>query len=259
MSSARLRPLGLVSYNLTVYRRTWLNGVIISFVAPLLFLAGMGLGLGRLVGRNTGLVGGVSYLSFIAPGLLVATAMQTAAFETSFPILGKIMWMRIYEAVLSTPLTVSDVLVGEVVWLALRCTLVATIFTAVIAAFGVAHSALVVLSIPVAVLTGLAFGIPIMAYAATQRRDAGCAAINRFIILPLFLVSGTFFPIDRLPGPVRAVAWSTPLAHGVALARGLTLGSLRTGAALAHLAVLALYIGGGLLAARWTLTRRLVR
>lgn len=258
MSAALRRPLGLVAYNLTVYRRTWRGSVIISVVSPVLFLAGMGLGLGRLVGRGTGLVDGVSYLSFIAPGLLAASAMEAAAFESSFPILGRIQWMRIYEAVLSTPLTVRDVLVGEVAWLGLRFTLGAAIFTAVMAVLGVAHSALVVLAIPVAALTGLSFGIPIIAYAATQRRDSGFAAISRFIILPLFLVSGTFFPIDRLPAPVRAAAWSTPLTHGVALARSLSLGRPRAGTALSDLAVLGLYIALGLLLARRTMTRRLV-
>lgn len=259
MSAGWRRPLALVGYNLTVYRRTWRNGVIISFVSPVLYLAGMGLGLGRLVGRSSGLVDGVSYVSFIAPGLLVAAAMQTAAFEASHPILGKIMWVRMYEAVLSTPLTVDDVLAGEVVSLGLRFTLGATIFATVIAILGVAHSALVILSIPVAVLTGLAFGIPIMAFAATQARDSGFAAINRFIILPLFLVSGTFFPVDRLPALVRAVAWATPLAHGVALARSLALGRPRTTAStLTDLGVLTLYVVAGLAIARYTLTRRLV-
>jgi len=258
VSAVLRRPLGLVSYNLAVYRRTWRNGVIISFVSPLLFLAGMGLGVGHLIGRSTGPVEGMSYVSFIAPGLLAATTMQTAAFETTFPILGKIQWMRIYEAVLSTPLSVGDVLLGEVAWLALRLTLVATIFTAVMVALRISHSALVVLSIPVAVLTGLAFGLPIMAYAATQHRDSGFAALNRFIVLPLLLISGTFFPIERLPGSVGALVWATPLAHGVALARGLTVGQVRVAPAVAHLAVLVLYCGAGLLLARRTLTRRLV-
>jgi lipooligosaccharide transport system permease protein len=198
-------------------------------------------------------------VDFLAPGLLAATAMQTAAFECMYPILGKIMWDRIYDAMLATPLAVRDLLAGEVAWLALRLLLVSSIFWLVMAAFGVARTPESLLSIPVATLNGLAFATPVMAYTATKRSDSGFSAIIRFVITPLFLFGGAFFPITRLPGLFQAVAWMTPLAHGVALCRALVLGNAVAGESVLHLTVLTAYAVGGVIVARALLIKRLVK
>jgi lipooligosaccharide transport system permease protein len=248
----------VLEYDLAVYRRTWRGSILVSFVSPVLFLAAMGVGLGGLVHSGAGTVEGVSYLDFLAPGLMAATAMQTASVETTFPIMGKVHWMRTYEAMLATPLAVRDLLAGEVTWLLIRLTTVAVVFFSVMALFGVVTSPEALLAIPAAVLTGLAFGLPILAYSATQRNTVGFAAIERFIILPLFLLSGPFFPIDQLPQALQVVAWLAPLAHGVALTRGAVLGTLSSEATALHIAVLAAYAIAGSLAARVTLRRRLV-
>jgi lipooligosaccharide transport system permease protein len=248
----------VLEYDLLVYRRTWRGSVLVSFVSPVLFLAAMGLGLGGLVRSGVGTLDGVSYLDFLAPGLMAATAMQTASIETTFPIVGKVIWMRTYEGMLATPLAVRDLLAGEAAWLVIRLTTVAVVFFAVMLLFGVVTGPGALLPIPAAVLTGLAFGLPILAYSATQRNTVGFAALERFIILPLFLLGGAFFPIDRLPPFLQAVAWLAPLAHGVALTRGAVLGTLGSEAAAFHVAVLAAYAIAGALAARVTLRRRLV-
>jgi len=192
-------------------------------------------------------------------GLMAATAMQTSLFETTYPVIGKVYWHRIYDSMLATPLTVRDIWIGDLVWLALRFTTVALVYFAVMSIFGVVTSVEAVLAIPATVLTGLAFGIPIFAFSTTQSNDAGFAPINRFIILPLFLLSGPFFPMDQLPRVFEAVAWCAPLAHGVALARGAVLGTLGPGAGLLHAGVLLAYILAGTIAARITLRRRLLR
>jgi lipooligosaccharide transport system permease protein len=250
--------LHVVEYDAIAYRRTWRGSLLVSFISPLLFLAAMGVGLGDLVNRGSGGVAGVSYLHFLAPGLLAATAMQTATAEMTFPIMGKVHWLRIYEAMLATPLTVRDVLVGEVVWLSVRLAAVATIFFCVMAMFGVVTTPLALLAIPVGTVTGLAFGVPIMAFSATRHNDSGFAALQRFVIMPLFLLSGAFFPIDQLPRALEVVAWMAPLAHAVAVTRGAVLGSLGGWTTVGHVVVLAAYIAAGLVAARWALTRRLV-
>ncbi len=181
---------------------------------PVLFLAAMGVGLGSLVNRNAGAtshLGGISYLEFIAPGLLAATAMQIAAQESTYPVMGAIKWMRTYHAMLATPLRVIDVLVGHLAWIALRMVLVTTIFVAVMSAFGAAGSPMVVLDIPAGALTGMAFAAPIAAFAATRDNDAAFSPIFRFLVIPMFLFSGTFFPVQQLPAPLRAVAYAHPL------------------------------------------------
>ena len=222
----------------------------------------MGLGLGAYVDANQAL-GGVSYLAFLAPGLLVATCMQTAAFEATFPIMAGLVWSRVYHAMYATPIRGSDIALGNLAWMGARLLLVASIFTVVIVLFGAATSPLVVLAIPVAVLTGLAFAAPIAAFAATQRTPEKFAAIFRFGITPLFLFSGTFYPVESLPAIVQPLAWLTPLYHGIVLARGLSLGTIGVSPtiplALVHLAILLGFIGVGTFFAVRLITARLVR
>ncbi len=190
-------------YNARVYRRNWRGTLFVTFVGPMLFLASMGFGLGRFVdqGQNAaGALGGVTYAMFLAPALLAAQAMQTAGFESTYPIMGRIVWDKIYHGMLATPITVSGIVLGQLAWIAVRLFIVTGAFFLVMTAFGIVRSPLGVLAVPVAVLTGLAFSAPIVAFTATQRNDQGFNAIFRFGITPLFLFSGTFFPIDQLPG-----------------------------------------------------------
>jgi lipooligosaccharide transport system permease protein len=251
--------LRVFEHHLTVYRRTWKGSVFMSFVSPVLFLAAMGLGLGSLISRGpVRAVDGVAYLVFIAPGLLAASAMQSAYVETTYPIMARIQWERTYEGMLATPIAVLDVLAGEFGWLAFRLALGSGAFFLVMLLFGTIHTALGLLAIVAAVLTGLAFAAPILAWTATRRTDQSFALIGRFLITPLFLLGGVFFPLHQLPQLVQGIAWLTPLAHGVALARGLSLGVLAPSAGI-HLAVLLLYAGIGIVAARITLQRRLVQ
>jgi lipooligosaccharide transport system permease protein len=241
-----------------VFRRAWRGSVFMSFLQPTLFLLSMGIGLGVLVDRGgASLPQGVPYVVFLAPGLLAASCMQTASFESSFPISGKMTWRRNYEAIASTPIGVADIVLGELAWIALRLSAVATAFTVVLSAFGAARSPLIVAAIPAAVLTGLAFAAPIMAYAGVLKAGGNFNAVFRFIITPLFLFSGVFFPISRLPAPLQIVAAFTPLFHGVALARGLALETLGWREGLAHVAYLVGLLALGTCIAVWTFTRRL--
>jgi lipooligosaccharide transport system permease protein len=254
-----VRPaLRVAEYDLLTFQKSWKSAVMLYVVSPVLFLSAMGLGLGGLVASGRGHVGGVSYLQFLAPGLLVTTAMQTGAADTSYPIMNRLLWSRIYEAMLNTPLRVGDVLAGELLWVTARLGMASLIFYLVALCFGAGLSGLSVLAIPVAVLTGLAFAAPVLAYTATQRNDHGFSALMRFIILPLFLLGGSFFPVTQLPRFLQGVAWTTPLTHGVALARDLYLGGAGMPSALAHLAVLLAYAGIGIAVARVTMSRRLV-
>jgi lipooligosaccharide transport system permease protein len=250
--------LRVLEHHLLVYRRTWKGSVFMSFVSPILFLAAMGLGLGSLISRGpVRTVEGLSYVAFLAPGLLAATAMQSAFVETTYPIMARLQWLRTYDGMLATPIAVLDVLAGEFGWLAFRLALGSGAFFLVMLLFGAVQSGLGLLAILVAVLTGLAFGAPIFAFTVTQRTDTSFALIGRLLITPLFLLGGVFFPIHQLPQLVQGIAWLTPLAHGVALARGLSVGAPSPSAGI-HLAVLLAYATIGIVAARITLPRRLV-
>src|SRR6266851_2851196 len=126
----------IIEYNALVYRRIWRGSIAVSFFTPLFFLAAMGVGLGGLVNRASGGVKGVPYLDFLAPGLIAAACMQTAAIEGMYPILAKIMWDKTYEAALATPITIPDLMRGEVAWITIRMFIVATMFWIVMYAFG---------------------------------------------------------------------------------------------------------------------------
>lgn len=244
------------------YRRTYRASIFGSFITPALFLGAMGIGLGGYVNQSAfpGL-GAASYLQFLAPGLLAATLMQTASFESMYPILGGLQWNRIFHAMYATPIRPRDIMLGNMVWIGLRLTMVGTVFAAVIILFGAAASPLIVLAVPAAVLTGLAFAAPIAAYTATQRRPDSFAALFRFGITPLFIFSGTFFPIETLPGFLQPVAWLSPLWHGVDLCRALMLGTIDRApiVALIHIVVLVAMVVGGTLVAYRTFERRLVQ
>ncbi|MDP9482655.1 MAG: ABC transporter permease [Chloroflexota bacterium] len=253
--------LRVLEYNLMSYRRIWRGTLFSTFLSPILFLAALGIGLGSFVDQSgSAALGGVSYAVFLAPGLLAGQAMQTAGFESTYPIMGSIIWDRTYHGMLATPITVPGIVFGQLAWLAFRLTLVATAFFGVMVAFGLVASPLGVLAVPVAVLTGLAFGAPIMAYAATQKNDQGFSAVFRFGLTPMFLFSGTFFPIDQLPRLLEIVAEILPLHHGVALARHLVLGdAVDRSDQLAHVIVLVAYVVVGTAGALYTFRRTLVR
>jgi lipooligosaccharide transport system permease protein len=240
------------------YRRVWRGTAISSVVTPVIYLLAFGFGLGELVDRTTDLPEGISYLEFVAPGLLAATAMQIASFEASWPVLSAIKWSRQYHAMLATPLRIGDVLLGHQAFIAFRMLMTAVVYLAAIAAFGAVNSPLGILAIPVTVLVGIAFAAPIAAWGAYTESDASFVAIFRFLVLPMFLFSGTFFPIERLPGVLEVVAYATPLWHGVDLCRQLTLGDVDPASASLHLAYLLGFTAIGLAIAYWSYRRRLV-
>ncbi len=244
--------------NWLVYRRLWHRSIAFGFLQPLMFLTAMGVGIGSLIGaQQQDAFGGFPYLHWLGPGLMSAMAMQTATFESTYPIMNKIMWGKNYEAMLSTPLSVRSLVGGELAWVAFRIGTLAAVFLLVLAAFGIVRSPLAVLAVPVAMLTGVAFSACLIAFTATQRNDVGFSAIFRFVVNPLFLFSGTFFPLTQLPDALRAVAWATPLFHAVELIRGLVLDSLDLATAPLHLAYLLVMAGIGAYLADRLLKRRM--
>jgi lipooligosaccharide transport system permease protein len=233
------------------YRRAFRGSMFSSFLSPVLFLLAMGVGLGGYVNaQNLEALEGVTYMQFLAPGLLAGAVMQTAIFEATFPVMYGLVWRRIFHAMHATPIGPRAVAVGTLLWIAFRLALVAAIFLVVAAAFGALASPLAVLAVPAAVLTGVAFAGPMGAFMATQRTPDKFSAIFRWVITPLYLFSGTFFPVDSLPDALQPIAWLSPLWHGVELTRGFALGTIggQPLAAGLHLVVLVgLALAGALL------------
>jgi len=244
--------------NWLVYRRLWHRSLAFGFLQPVLFLTAMGIGIGALLTPvSLEAFGGVPYIDWLGPGLLAAMAMQTATFESTYPIMNKIMWGRNYEAMLSTPVGIRSIVYGELAWTAFRIGSLAAIFLVVLTLFGIVRTPLAILAVPFAVLIGTSFAACLIAFTATQKNDVGFSAIFRFVINPLFLFSGTFFPLTNLPEPLRAVAWVTPLFHGVELIRGSIVDQLDPVTAPIHLAYLLVMLGIGVFFAERTLARRM--
>jgi lipooligosaccharide transport system permease protein len=187
--------------------------------------------------------------------------MQSASFEATFPIIGGLEWGRMFHAMYATPISPHSIAAGLLAWIATRATLVGGIFMLVIVLFGAAATPGIVLVVPVGTLTALAFAGPIAAYMSTQRDTSSFNSIWRFGITPLFLFSGTFFPITALPEPLRIIAWLLPLWHGVDLGRALALGTVGEEPLLhlAHLAILTVMATGGAVATVVMFRRRLER
>ena len=243
--------LRVVEAHARYYRRTWRGSVISSFAVPLFTLVAMGTGLGRLV-NDSGGVNGSEFIAFLAPGLLAATAMTTAAGEASYPVVAGIRWTKSFHAALATPIAVPDLVYGLFGWLGIRLLFNLSIYAAIMAAVGAATWGAAMMAVLPATLTGLAFATPITAWVATLENDTSLSSLFRFGIMPLFLFSGTFFPIKQLPDFLEPFAFLSPLFHGVELTRAAA-GVPGSPYLLwwAHAAaLLALIIGGTVLAVR---------
>lgn len=245
------------------YRRNWRATVVSSVLQPLLFLLAFGVGFGSLIddtGGAAAVTGGVSYLVWLAPALLAVSAVQSAAFESTYPVLSGFKWQRTYHAMCAGPLSPQQVALGQLTWVSAKMAGSGAVYVAVIAVFGGVASPGIVLSLLVAVLTGAAVAALVTAFSATVETEGGAfPLIFRLLIIPMTLFSGTFFPIDRLPDAVRPVAWLSPLWHGTELARSAALDAWRPLAAAGHLAYLLGLLAVGVGLATRLFERRLVR
>jgi lipooligosaccharide transport system permease protein len=212
--------------------------VTVSFLNPIFFLVSIGVLLGSLVDRTNPDLGGLTYLEFVAPALLATTAMQTAASTTTYPVLAGLRWLRTYQAVVATPVRVPELVAGVLAWAGVRILLAVTVFAAVAAIGGAFVSPLAALAPLAALLCGFAFAAAIAAFSSSLEDDQWLAPLFRWVLVPMFLFSGTFFPIDRLPDWLEPIAWATPLWHGVSLCRDLASGHVEALPTVGHVAYL---------------------
>jgi lipooligosaccharide transport system permease protein len=245
----------VLEYHLVNYRRTWRASVLSSMVLPLLTMLGFGVGVGAYV---TGGIDGFSYLEWMVPGLIAATAAQTAVGESTWPVMSYFEWMKVYFAQAASPLRVADILGGHLAFMLFRVLLSVSAFLLVAFAFGALRSPWAVAALPIAVLTGAAVAAPVTAYAASVTTDMYLAILVRFAVLPMSLFSGVFFPVESLPGPLPWVAYALPLCHGVDLVRAATLGLGAGPESIWQVLYLLLWCVAGWVLAHWRFKRRLV-
>ena len=248
----------VVEYQYRTTKRFWVGLLTGSVVTPVMYVLALGVGLGTVVDAHSGTVQGVPYLQFVGPAFLAAATTQIAGGMASYPILGGFKWLRTFHAMAATPLTPAQICNGQLLWMAIRLSFDATVYLGVIAAVGGVRHPGALLAIPIAVLLGLAFAAPLTAWSAfIENEGSSFNVVRRFILVPMFLFSGTFYPISRLPEWARWLAYATPLWHGTELCRGVAIGGLSAASVAIHLGYLVILFIAGTALAQWRFRLRL--
>ena len=245
-----LRFLAVWRRNFLVWRKLAIPSILGNLADPLIFLFGLGYGLGSLLGN----MGGTSYFAFLAGGFLASSSMFAATFESLYSAFSRMHMQKTWDAILNTPMTLEDILAGEWAWAATKSLAAGACMLAVVAAFGFAASPLALATIPVVMLIGLAFAGIGLAFNALATGYDFFSYYMTLVLTPMMMLSGVFFPMDQLPVAVQIVAQILPLSHGVALTRPLLLGEIPQ-SILLHVGVLLAYAVGGF-ALAVVLTRR---
>lgn len=238
---------------LLVYRRTWRGSAFSAFVQPLLFLGAMGIGLGGLI-DDPGT--GTDYLVFITPGLLAASALLSASGDSMWGVMAGVKWMGQFNAMVSTSMVPGDVYVGRILATGVRAGIAGSVFLAVAVVLGGTASWAAPLAIVPTVLIAMIASAWLGAYSVGRDSDASFSLIIRLGVIPLFLFSGTFFPVDQLPDLVQPLVWLSPLWHAVEPARDFTAGGVDVSTA-GHLAVLVVLCAAAIPVGIRGFTRRL--
>lgn len=208
--------------NAYIFRRIFPESIAVNFLEPVIYLLGMGLGLGAYLRT----IGDLPYLVFVATGLVTSSAMFGATFECTYNAYVQMYYEKAYDGVITTPLGIEDIVVGEIFWGAARSVLYGTVFLVVIVLFGTVRSPLAVLIPALFLVSGLMFSVIAMTFTAVNPSIDYFTFYFALFITPMFMFSGIFFPLDALPAWVSTAAWLTPLSHVVNLSRALALGTL---------------------------------
>jgi lipooligosaccharide transport system permease protein len=235
-----LRFIAVWRRNFLVWRKLAIPSILGNLADPLIFLFGLGYGLGSLLGN----MGGTSYFAFLAGGFLASSAMFAATFESLYSAFSRMHMQKTWDAILNTPMTLEDILAGEWAWAATKSLAAGACMLAVVAAFGFAASPLALATIPVVMLIGLAFAGIGLSFNALATGYDFFSYYMTLVLTPMMMLSGVFFPTDQLPVAVQVAAQILPLSHGVALTRPLLLGEIPQ-SILLHVGVLLAYAVGG--------------
>lgn len=225
---------------------------------PLLYLVSLGLGLGALVDNGVGTVDGVPYLRFVGPAILISTVVMGASAELTYPVMSGFKWQRLYQGPVATPVSAGQIALGHFVAVTIRFLAQGLVIWLMLLLFGAATSGWSWLVVPVAALAAAAFGAPLQAYAATLEDGSQFTFVQRFIVMPMFLFAGTFFPLTVMPVYLQWIGWVSPIWHGTQLARLVSYGAAVPGwLAAVHVAYLVALTVAGLAVTRRKYQRRL--
>jgi lipooligosaccharide transport system permease protein len=247
------RSLAIWKRNALVWRKLIGPSLMINFGEPLLYLLGLGYGLGLFIGK----MAGMDYLTFLASGIVASSAMTTATFEGLYSVYTRMVPQHTYDAMLATPIEVDDILAGEMLWCATKSLINGIAILAVAAVLGAVSGPSALLALPIVFLVGLCFAGPAMVISAIS---PGYDFFNYYftlVITPMFILCGVFYPVDALPEPLQAFVQLLPLTHAVALVRPLVAGQPLSNVPL-HLVVLLAYAAIGYYIAVVLTRRRLV-
>lgn len=232
----------------TVWRKTWAIGFVPPLLEPLLYVAAFGYGLGGLIGALTWQGARLGYLEFIAPGIVAAGVMNAAFFETTYASFVRMHYQKTFDGILATPLSLEEIVTGEVLWGATRALITAAAMSAALAPFGLLRWPGSLLLLPAAALGGLAFAAFGMVFTGVLPTIESFNLPVFLVVTPMFLFSGTFFPLEQLPQWAQRIAWALPLTHLAHLARAASLGhwSWQLAASAAYLGLFAAvaYVAG---------------
>jgi lipooligosaccharide transport system permease protein len=249
-----LRFLHVWRRNLLVWRKLAIPSMLGNLADPLLYMFGLGYGLGRMLED----VGGLSYIAFLASGVICSSTMMSASFEAMYSAFSRMHMQKTWDAILNAPLTLDDVLLGEWVWAASKSFLSGSAVLIVAAVLGLVPSPMAIAVIPVIFLTGLAFaGLGLIMTALSPSYDFFMYYFT-LCVTPMMLLCGVFFPLTELPAAAQLLAQMLPMTHAVALARPLVNGAVPADWLL-HIAVLAAYAAGSAYVALALTRRRLLQ
>lgn len=229
----------VVEHRALLVRPYWQTMLLTGIGSPIIYLLGMGVGLGVLVDQGKG-IDGVAYLWFVAPALVMATAMQTAAQENTFGVFGGFKWSNMFTAMRLTPMSPAQMALGFQVSVLVRVLPMVGFYIVALWGFRIGNPWGALALLPLGVLLSLCVGFAVMAWVSTQKDERGqLSFVDRFVIVPLTLFSGTYFPLETLPGYLQPIGWISPLWHASELGRGLLYGhAVGVGRAAVHIGFL---------------------
>lgn len=260
MSMATPGSVRVLEHQLLVYRRVWKSNVLGSIIRPLLYVLGMGVGVGGLVDdgpRGGNLLDDLTYFEFFAPAMIATTAMMVLTNDALWPIRGGFIWNRTFLSQVAAPISPGEVVGGLLLWNVLKGVLSSAGVVIVLAFFDGTRTWGLLAGIVFGALSGVAYSALLIAWSASRDNDLSFPNIQRFVIVPMFLFSGAFYPITELPGWLQVFAKVTPIWHGVELCRGAAYGTLSAQATLGHVAYLIVWVAVGWFLARRVFTQKL--
>ena len=244
--------LKVAGRNLRVWWKLIIAGVLMHILEPLLYLVALGYGLGFFIREMSGM----SYLSFLASGIMVSSAMMTASFESMFSAFSRLDQQRTYDSLLATPLTVDDITFGEILWSALKAAMSGVGILVVALLLGVIEGWLSLLAIPIVFLTGAIFSAMALSMTALAKRWDFFQYYMTLLLTPMMLISGVFYPVSSLPAWMQMAVQCLPLVHAIDLIRPLMTGQPLDAVGL-HLMVLVSYLVIFSILSAWLMRRRL--